>query len=342
MITVHVGLHKTGSTSIQAALGLVRHRLALLVLPPNVEGLWTRPERIAKIVAASKTGAVVISDEGIMGGMADAYGSAGERLDSLRTALSDTPFEIVLYLRPQLDWLASAYLQLVQEGGTVSSRDFWESVRDQDLLSWSVLCNVVAQRSGAERVRVRAHVPGRDVVEDFFAVCGIGAAPRPTSAGIRINESISAIQAPILARLNRDESISPDGRLRLRHMFQGPLAVGVDRDWSPFPQDVQVQIADRYRADWLDVADVLEVADPEEAQVFRDASALWDRPVQRFPGEFGEPTISAELLRSLAVLAQRPEDRSLGIWGRAMAKAKDSPGDLPRAVRAALHRRPAD
>lgn len=47
MITIQVGLHKTGATSIHAALGLMEHRRDLVVVPKGPLSRWS-DEKFAK------------------------------------------------------------------------------------------------------------------------------------------------------------------------------------------------------------------------------------------------------------------------------------------------------
>ncbi len=340
MITIHVGLHKTGSTSIQTALEMVQHRRDLLIVSPRVSGAWTDVARMTQLKRASDTRHVIISDEGILGDMADAYESAGDRLSQVRTALSDVPYEVIMYVRPQPDWLSSVYLQLVQQGGTLTAEEFWDSVQARQHLAWARLSDCVRAESGAQRIRIRAYAPGRDSVADFFDFCGLGRAPRPTAVGIRINESISAVQAPILAALNRAESLTRDEQLQVRRLFQDRLAVADGRNWSPFPEDVQMQIVDRFRADWQAVAALLDEGDSSEAAVFRATAAAWDGPARPCPGSaVTDPLVARELFRCFSLMSPQLQDGAdRGFWRRASAKLRENPSDAWASIRRAVRR----
>ena len=339
MITVHVGLHKTGSTSIQAALGLVDHRRDLLVVPGGSSLRWSEEKLTRRLVEESRSRHVIVSDENALGGMLEVYESAPERLGEIRSALEGTEYTIIMYLRPQTSWLASAYLQHVQQGGRTSGLNFLEEILERRFLQWRALWGVAAQVVGERRIRVRAYLPGRDVVSDFFAACGLGLPPEPTPRGIRVNASISATQALILRTLNADSSVSPDERLHMRRLFQGMLAP-TDSRWSPFSQRDQEDIVRRFRPDWIALADMLDGVDPTEAQVFRDSAALWDTPPLPYAGStISDAPVVAELLRSVRTLGNLVETPSRSILRRALNKVKQNPGDLPRSLSRALHRR---
>lgn len=339
MITIHVGLHKTGSTSIQAALGLVDHRRDLLVVPMGAPSRWSDENFTRRLVEASRSRHVIVSDENTLGEMLEVYESVSERLADIRSALAGSDYRIVMYLRPQTTWLASAYLQHVQEGGTLSGSNLLEQILKRRFLEWRALCGVVSQEVGARRVLVRAYVPSRDVVSDFFTVCDLGPPPAPTPGGIRINASISAPQATILRALNADSSVSPDERLHMRRLFQGVLA-STDSRWSPFSQQDQNTIVRRFRSDWMALADMLDDVNPAEAQVFRESAFLWDISPPPYSGStLSAPAVVAELLRCVGSLGTLVETPTRSLFGRALDKFKQNPRDISRALSRALRRR---
>ena len=338
MITIHVGLHKTGSTSIQAALGLVDHRRDLLVVPMGPPSRWSNEKFPRRLVEASRSRHVIVSDENILGEMLEVYGSASERLREIRGALEGADYKIIMYLRPQTSWLSSAYLQHIQQGGTLCGSNFLEEILQRGYLEWRALCGVVSQEGGARRVLVRAYVPGRDVVSDFFTACGLGPPPVPTPGGIRINSSISAPQAMILRALNADSSVSPHERLHMRRLFQGTLAK-TDSRWSPFSQQEQDSIVHRFRPDWMALADMLDDVDSSEAQVFRESAVLWDIPPLPYAGSaLSDPAVAAELLRCVRSLGTLVEMPTRSFLGRALDKVQQNPRDIPRSWSRTLRR----
>lgn len=340
MITIHVGLHKTGSSSIQMALRLASRRGGLQVFTPVPGRLLETADFAVRLRERSRSRHVVLSDEGLLGDPGNAYAEASARIRVLNTVLGDLKHEIVLYLRPQTSWLSSVYLQLVQQGQPLHVREFWEGIRDQPNLRWASLVELLNNDSAAERVAVRAFIPGRDVVVDFFDCADLSKPPRPVAGGIRENVSIAAVQAPILVALNKNSDLSALERLRLRHLFQNRLAAGATSGLSPFPEDLQREISDRFRDDWADIADILSMSDREETRVFRETLGLWDASPRGFAGEaLGDSRVEAELLRTLRVVANEiAQQRSNGIPSRIAAKIRSNPRDIPAAVGRALRR----
>lgn len=342
VITIHCGLHKTGSSSIQLALPLVERMARRRVVTPSArddrsEAGW---ESRFRSLLAYPDG--VFSDENVLGDPYDAYALAPARLALLRESLAGSRYQLVVYLRPQVDWLGSLYLQGVQEGRTTSSEDFLASMDSQPLLSWANLVRLLQEHSGAERVVVRAHTRSRDSVEDFFRIAGLGSPPRVSRSTIRENASISACQAPILVALNEDAALTRDERVRRRHIFQGMLAAPDPSPMSPFPPSLQRDVAEHYRADWIEVADIIGRCDADEAAVFQEEVARWDEPTRLFPGaSITDPRIAAELLRCLTVLVgEVGPPTAPGRWSRLWAKVRHNPTDIPRALGARVRRAP--
>ena len=339
MITIHCGLHKTGSSSIQLALELMRNKARRVIITPDPAYDRTDQGWSDRIKALARSSDAMFSDENLLGAPGDGYRLAPKRVAMLRTALSGVPYQLVVYLRPQLDWLPSVYLQGVQEGLIIGAEEFWTGIKDHPLLSWFNLLELLREDSGAERVIVRAHTRSRDAVNDFFQVCTLGKPPRTGKAMIRINASIAAVQAPVLIALNELPDLTPDQRGRLRHVFQQVLAPGAAVGLSPFTESVQREIAERFRDDWLVVADSLVGADPKEAQVFRTESYRWSEPLVSFGGaSLDDPHVQRETLRSLQLLSLRHEIERPTLLKRLTIKLSDDPTGVAQAFLRALRR----
>ena len=339
MITIHCGLHKTGSSSIQVALELIRNSNRRVIITPSPKDDRTEQGWANRINQLTQESDAIFSDENLLGTPYDGYQLAPKRVAMLRDALSGSAYQIIVYLRPQLDWLPSVYLQGVQEGRTIKAEEFWARIKDQPLLKWSHLLDLFQQDSGAEQVVVRAHTRYRDAVSDFFEVCHLGKPPRTGKTMIRINTSISAVQAPLLLALNEMPDVAPEQRQQFRLVFQQGLASGADFGASPFTQSIQWDIGEHFRADWQVVADSLTSFDPDEAQVFQTESARWLEPVVPFGGgSLDDPLVQQENLRSLQLLALRYDPKRPSLLGRLFAKLRDDPAGALQALFRAVRR----
>lgn len=340
MITVHCGLHKTGSSAIQFALSGIPSTANQRIVTPIPGDARSDDGWAQRLSALTEARDSIFSDENLLGEPYDGYQSAPERVSLLRRSLAGTRYQIVIYLRPQVDWLASVYLQGVQEGRTTDPGDFWAGLASSEFFSWSTLLNLLREESGADRVNVRAYTRSRDSVADFMHICGPNAFSRMGRKEIRENVSISALQAPILVALNNEVGLTQERSSRRRQIFQSILVNQGAVRQSPFPEAMQLDIAERFRSDWRSVTDSIQESDPHEHALFSQLGHEWDNPPLPFPGKsVADFAISQELLRCLAVLLEDAgEPRSRGAWARAWTKLREDPQDLLSAVARRIRR----
>ena len=336
MITIHCGLHKTGSSSIQLALDSCPRKRHLFVTPKpgddRSEHGWR--ERISRL-AESQDG--VFSDESLLGSPSDGYQLAPARVAMLREVLSGARYQIVVYLRPHVDWLPSVYLQGIQEGGTVNPEAFWASVKGEPYLRWTSLLDLLRTDSGAERVLARAHTRSRDAVGDFFSLVGLGKPPRTGPTMIRENISIAATQAPLLRELNALTEIDSAYRTVFRTVFQQELVLGADKTQSPFPVAIQSEIGAHFKADWASVAADPLLAD-DKSSFEEELSRYGHAPVPYAGSSLADLSIQAEALRSLRVLALGHTVPRQSTLRKILEKSRQDPWGLPSAVSRRLRR----
>lgn len=202
---VHIGSHKTGSTSIQRALRQARgalraegwqamrpppvldagHMAATAVDPARVRRLHRQLARaaaqpfglagLAGLTRLTGAGAPrhLLSWEGFCGLPDQGYRNAPVQAEMLRRASTAFDTRIVVYLRRQDDFVESMYTQKVQEGASGSFDDFLRGFDAADALDYEQLLDAFARRFGAQHLVVRLHGPG--VVADFGRALGIGA-----------------------------------------------------------------------------------------------------------------------------------------------------------------------
>ena len=337
MITVHVGAHKTGTSAIQSALAMVTHRRGLLISGPEYTGTEFDAAWAGQVRAEGQRRHVIVSSEGLLGDPFVGYDDAPDRARELRAALGSDGVRVVLYLRPQSEWVPSIYLQAVQQGGTADPETFWDGIRSRRHLRWASLVDSLAQVFPGEGLVVRPYVSGTDVVEDFFATTGLGRAPVVSGGAVRENVSISAAQAPIMRALNADASLTREQRVRIRSFFQTVVGSTASARLSPLPEGIQDEISLEFEGDWEDVA--ARLGSGPGAADFRTAA-----PRPSSPKAYAEPLRSddpavAELLRIVGDLALRDNlavDPSA--WQRVLSKARSNPRDLPSALVRKLQR----
>ena len=329
MITIHCGLHKTGSSSIQLGLRLSGQRQRPIVLPQPGESqsddAWA-----TKLRALPPR--VIVSNENILGSPFDGYARAPERLRLIDASLSGRDYQFIVYFRPQLPWFQSVYLQGIQQGMDDSPDDFISRVTSSPYVHWQSLLELL-RGSNATSVIARVYLSSRDVVTDFFAQAALGSPPDVGAAGFRENPSITAVQAPILRALNAGAD-SVDSA-RLRELFQGTLRMGAPHGLSPFSVDLQQACLDRFHRDWSALTEAVTSVDASEGAVFSEILAAWHQGAAHCAGEHvTDPLVATEMVRSIGVLASASTRESGGMGARAMRAIAD-----PARVAASLRRR---
>ena len=212
---IHVGAHKTGSSLIQKFLRDNRAALAgnglhyisrsdMNHLAGWGKVLREKPEllrdRLAE-VDAQKYDAAIASHENIMGrpfsekhpGL---YPEAPKNFEALGKILEGYDYRVVIYIRPQADFVESYYLQSLHEGGTKTFSE-WTANLAIDSLSWKPVVDGMHRAFGEDRVVVRDFLDIREGQDEFM---------RRFFASIDIDPGISVSYAPV-----RNPSVSEKG-----------------------------------------------------------------------------------------------------------------------------------
>jgi hypothetical protein len=235
---VHIGITKTGSTSVQNALSRHRTRLAqhgvyyprspgngnhvllpLAVSPPKLRtagvhpGIWGGippeivmarfheefPQEMTSLPEGTRL--VVFSSEQCTNMLADV--AAVERLCKLLRPYFRT-IRMVAYLRRQDEHVASAYTQLLRDGvlaPPAAPRGGPQQLRHYD---YAGILDRWAQVIGADavvpRLFERSELVNGDVIDDFLALCGAPGAVPDDEPERAANPSVDAVgQALMLA-----------------------------------------------------------------------------------------------------------------------------------------------
>lgn len=226
-LIIHAGLHKTGSSAIQATLNKNRdflwengyfypdpspfeahHELASrLIHAPNLkEGIRDAEETLAihKQLAEGRT--VLLSSE-----------MMSEQLDPACFSTLPSIFneiQIVFYVRQQDDLRESAYNQQVKQSGEYRAIDEYQPYR------WDLYEHLKGFSDAIEGAEVFAleynHevFVGENLVADFFErVLSLPFKVYKSVSNITVNQSFSSVTCAIMARLNK---LPLEERLRLK------------------------------------------------------------------------------------------------------------------------------
>ncbi len=237
-VLLHIGQSKTGTSAIQAFLTLNRVRLegAGIAYPPvrvggatvdlgshnavadAVAGRLSYPFLAAEAYAAQFFGAgrhaaarrMILSGEHFFGGHPRVWEVAGEdeyfaqyrqKVERVAGFLAGQETDILIYLRPQVDWLESSVGQTIRIQGLLSRRDAYQDDRQfftlmRPLLRYGRLLDIWREAMPAARITavpyVRSQLVAGDSISDFLHRAGIDA----TGLGLgrtqlRVNESLA-------------------------------------------------------------------------------------------------------------------------------------------------------
>lgn len=172
-VAYHLGAHKTASSLLQKYLRdepevLRRHRLVYLGrsemndLVGWGKRLLTRPElleaRIGELLAQPGAHTLVASHENTLGpplkpGADHLYPRGPDIVEQLAHTLAAWSSRVLLYLRPQDEFLESYYLQRIHQGDVRSFHD-WLDELDLEQLSWRPVVAALHERFGPEQVEI--------------------------------------------------------------------------------------------------------------------------------------------------------------------------------------------
>jgi hypothetical protein len=195
---IHIGTHKTGTTSIEAFLKTNRKALAdqgigLLTFPrdarralrEHAEGHEAAATNLANTLehlitkqsraCANQPNTYILSWEGFCGNASKGYSDAHLMANALNVAskYSNLNPYIILYIRPQEEFISSYYSQTVKDGKTKSIQEFLHDLPSASF-NWLRLTETFERQFGADQVVVERYCrelfPGKnEILKDFCA-----------------------------------------------------------------------------------------------------------------------------------------------------------------------------
>ena len=260
-IFLHIGTHKTGTSSIQRTLKTVNTTLNSLDYQWVEESYWLykrfTPEAIDDVVSYIDSLSfvpqqnLIFSSEGYTAGLLSDMAIVRQRAEILATILSDFNVKVVLYLRRQDQFIESMYSQAIHEGHSYTFDEYFSEVCDFRNLDWQILIDIFAGQFGKDNLIVRPYDRNlfyqNDIVPDFFSSIGLKDRIPAASFSKSMNRSYSSQGLKIARYMN---SILPDieEKEKLRAMMQGMGAKDVFEKHAYFAPDTRRQLMDTFNA----------------------------------------------------------------------------------------------
>ena len=221
-VWVHIGAHKTGSTSLQGQLqrgrsqlressvlydraGLTLGRRLMRESPLSEAALSELNELWRRSIASRRERTVLLSYEGFFGDPYVGYSNGKHTAHDLRRILGDYAVDIIAVVRKQDRWTESTYQQYVKEGSVATFAEFLRECGPYPP-AWDELLDPWVSEFGRDRVHVHLfEATFRDdvnAVERLFG--GLGEPLKPVAdKSTRDNPGLSADGAGSVASLQR-------------------------------------------------------------------------------------------------------------------------------------------
>jgi len=324
MLYIHCGLHKTGSTAIQQTL----QRDSKPEINYEHSGYWNLRQKIinekwaSSIIKSAAQNNLIISSESTLGSMANVYDDAAEKINSIKSLFKDLDYCLIIYFRPHLPWLESVYTQLIHQGESLSPLDFISNVADRPYLNFTKLAELLIDTFDSQRLILRRYPGGSCAVKDFYSVLNI---TPPQFEAPRTNPSLSPARLSIMRELNKISSQQESRQFRkLLQREIEPLHTSIKT--SPFPEDIQISIQQRFENDWESLKPYLQNSSVE--------SEKQTRPFRYAGSSVHNPEVVNEALHVIRQVSinQRPSYVNSTLFRRVLRKLKSDPLDLVPSI----------
>ena len=268
---IHIGTHKTGSTTIQHALRDISRAhpeegwifagttaTAKSMMQPHrydkrlVRQFGAEFERLVRRARAARAKRVILSSEALSGSPDDGYLNSKGVFAMLRDATRRYHVKVIIFLRRQDSFVESMYTQKIHEGGTLEFENFLHQYDSPDSLDYRRILDDLSSSFGEQALVVRSyHESARaGLLADFGEIIGSESLRCAEEAARNPSYSRHALE---IARLcNR--SLDTTGQRRLRHALQTTMPKGASEPFSYFPDDERAAFLSRYEVSNRDVA----------------------------------------------------------------------------------------
>jgi len=255
-----------------------------------------------------------------------------------------TPFQVVIYLRPQHQWLESLYNERAKNwksSEAIDSTEFAERTTNAPYFHWTRLINDIKEEVGPDRLIVRPYVPGTNATVDFLTTLGLPTPERLQKQRPR-NPSQTPQQIALLQRLV--EALGRVGELELAAWVKETTFHAeppkTSTRYSFFTEDTQVRLTEIAAADWRNLAAAVadtHLAVPHLFQTIAEETA--QTQVKPFLGPLNDISFHDDAIRLLVevlpYVRTHPKtlvQRATNFATRQHARARQDPRDLLAAI----------
>lgn len=268
-IYIHIGTHKTGTTTIQHALGSAVGgncgRDWIYIKAPQTAKDFMRAEQYdkklvqkfraevqSKMSNRESENPVVLSSEALGGMPTNGYQNSNVVYSMLRDALAEYNAKIVIYLRRQDSFVESMYTQKIHEGDALEFESFLTQYDAPDALDYSRMLGDLIGFFGDQNLIVKSYheASKKGLLIDFGEIFG-SRLLQCTSNGDK-NPSYSRDALEIAKICNA--SLDGEQKRQLRRALQETMAKERSESFAYFTDKDRAKFMEKYEASNLDVA----------------------------------------------------------------------------------------
>lgn len=269
---IHIGTHKTGTTTIQHALQESSKKQGqqaswLYTNTPrcspefmlaksfndNLVAKWSSElNKLQKPAWQNKK--VVMSYEGFSGTPNNGYENSFIVASMLRKATKQHNVKIILYLRRQDDFFESMYTQEIHQGSSLSFEQFMSHIDPSIALNYHRIIKDWQACFGRENIIVRSyhHASQQGILQDFGDIVGCTRLSCATKQRTNIGYSLNALSIARIANLHLDKPC----KKKLRRALQKTMHKKQGEQYSYFTQEDRKALLARYNTSNQAIADL--------------------------------------------------------------------------------------
>jgi len=269
---IHIGTHKTGTTTIQHALRKasastgIKEGWGYISTPSATKHLMHADDYDEtlvnafsedlnkKVLRSGKRPVKILSSEGLSGRSTDGYMNSGVVASMLRDATRQYDVRIILYLRRQDDMVESMYTQTIHEGNSLEFEEFILQLTPGLSYNYSRILQDWVSCFGKENVIVKSYhaAAHHGLLKDMGEIIGSAGLLNSTPERRNPSYSFEALQIARIANTRLDKS----SKKRLRLALQKTMAKQKSKAHAFFSEDGRKEFLDQYKDSNQEVADL--------------------------------------------------------------------------------------
>ncbi len=272
---IHIGTHKTGTTTIQNALKIVGNKSLeegwKYLKAPRIARKFMRAEKydpglvnkfqteLEKLLQQEESielpiSRFVMSSEELSGLATKGYQNSSIMASMLREATKQYKVKLIVYLRRQDDFVESMYTQIIHQGGSCSFKEFLAGYEGIDALNYSRILQDFRAYFGDDNLIVKSYheASERGLLQDFSEV--INSVVLSKVRVERKNPSYS-FHALNIARVSNPQ-LSREKKRRLKLALQNVMPKNPGEPFAYFYEDERNIFLGKYISSNREVADL--------------------------------------------------------------------------------------